>query len=471
MQPWLHSTIVRSTSLLDLTHLRCPPIPETPKAPSVMFFLRRTAPNVLKLSTNDWSQLDSDEAPTQEEIIYEYETRFRCEVSLFRATADGAPQLQLRLPIDDIEDAPTAIEAMFRGENLVQYSAAWWALQRRLDPILNAHEKSNPVFHFSPAAAAVAAFKSKHFGTSGKESLRIEGYRAIPQRELKGGALSPVVSLGQIPKDKISEGGHLFRFPFNDSSQKEPKRIADLTLIEATGIHQSFLFEGRRPQVNSFTGKILYTPNRVNKLPTYFRARPAVQDIPPASHRMTFRAGLSEEDRVLIETALDRRVELLETGAHEIHVDLSDVPDWPELRARLLSGENVAAERERYNVIAARLRSVFKQSKASIYHPADAAAVLALEAVQDGSERAIRRGVSFYRRLEAPSVKKSGITNLRLGGIGTAHAYQLEKMPDSIHWPTENVPYPLERPETLTDMGHAISFYVNGVLQQVLVEP
>ena len=436
-----------------------------------MFFLRRTAPDVLKLSTNDWSQLDSDEAPTQDEIIYEYETHFRCEVSPSRAKIDGAPQLELRLPIDDIEDAPTAVAAMFRGEDLVHHSAAWWALQRKLAPILDAHEKSNPAFHFSPAAAAVAAFKSNHFGVSGKDSLRIEGYRAIAQRELKGGKLSPVVSLGQIPKDKISEGGHLFRFQFDDLSRKEPKRIADLTLVEATGIHKNYLFEGRPLQVSSFTGKIIYTPNRVNKLPTYFRARPAVQDIPPASHRMTFQAGLSEENRVLIETALNRRVELLKTGAHAIHVDLSDVPNWPELRARLLSGENIAAERERYNAIAMRLRSLFQPSKGSIYHAEDAAAVLALEVVQDGSESARQRSIAFRGLLEPPEIKMSGITNLRLGGIGTAHPYQLEKRPDSIRWPTENVPYPLEQPEELVDMGYAISFYVDDVLRQVLVEP
>ena len=235
-----------------------------------MFFLRRTAPDVLKLSTNDWSQLDSDEAPTQEEIIFEYQTRFQCEVSPSRAKIDGAPQLELRLPIDDIEDAPTAIAAMFRGEDLVQHSAAWWALQMKLTSIFNAHEQSNPVFHFSPAAAAVAAFKPRHFGSSGKDSLRVEGYRAITHRELKDGTLRPVFSLGQIPKDKVNQGGHLFRFQFDDPSQKEPKRIADLALVEATGIHQSYLFEGKPVQVPSFTGKIIYTPNRVNKLPTYF---------------------------------------------------------------------------------------------------------------------------------------------------------------------------------------------------------
>ena len=441
-------------------------------------------PNNVKFlifSTTDWSQLDSAEAPTQQKIIAKYADLFQCEVSPTRYKIDGNPQLELRFPIEHLNGAAEAIETLFRGDDNAAHSGVWFVLWHQLAAIIRAHNTHNPVMNFSPPAAAVMALQSIRFQQNWP---KLEGYRSIKLRELRNGTVKPIVTTGPVPRNIVHEGGHFFRFEFDESRDTKEKRIAEALLVDAYGVNQSFLYEGMSVNVTSFTQKILYAPNRLQKLPTYFLPRPPVTPRPPESHRMTFKASLTEEQRIQFETHLGRRTETAEDGNVLIHLDFLDVPNWVELRSRLLAGENIAQDRQACNAVVKRLMKLFSLDFGRIFPSHDAMIFFALGLIQDQSgnhpkfaaktpnKPVSEKGGTLPHLARMPlTLVASGIHEMRLCGVADIHPFIMEKRgQSSIIWIDDNVPYAMPTDTTHDDYGFALSYIVNGAMRRVWID-
>ena len=419
-------------------------------------------PDTLVLHTADWSAAELSHAPEADRIIAAYESRFDLPVRASQEVAStGAPQLELVVDTSDLPWLDRARRRLLAGEPRSEEDReTWHALSTRIRKAKEMHDTLSPEFHFPFTAAAAIAVTEAPVDVTYTSVLI--GYRALLPGEghAQNIDMDTPAPMGTPAQDRFEEGGHLFKFRKLRESNTGTIELVHSVLICSTGFHV-----GRGQGDPRKNGALSVLDNRRHRMPAFLEPLPEFdRTLPPPEYRISLVVFLpygakSTEHKI---EDLERSLGIvIAPGGNDakremgtIHIDLTDLRDWPRVRDLLLAGAEI---REGVPILREAVkRTIDVVAKTPRAHLSDTAAILTC----------LSRARS---NLEVASV--------RLAGVQYIHPYQLEKLSNWSHYPDAPAPPPtgpvapaaLDEPPR--DFGVGCLFEIDGGIERGWFEP
>ena len=448
---------------------------------SILPFRNRRKP--LLAHTADWSRWDASEAPPLADLTRAYEAAFGHPVRPASTELNGAPQLEIAVPVDDLPGLETAQRRLFSGEDIRPDLDTWLALEKRLHAMLAAHCVREPPIRFpATLAAAIAVARSEVFYRKYDAPFCLAGWWPVSHDAERQRRIEMRETRGAAPPDGPTETGHGFAFA-HSPEQIEAHRGATLRVfqIDGLGTIDGWHTPGGRDR---YTERPLRRPGTLfalapNRPPLFIQPRPEARAAPPREQRLTlipmlhddlradYRRGIYTvpmQEASLVERRLGRRLERTDRG-FEAHIDLTDLSDWQSARRRLYTGEDAGPDLGTWRIVTDRLSAFMAVPKAPVRVPLTVAAALGLAGALAG-----RKGISLSCPTQVPPIRDGEGGAVRLLGISTVHPFILEKRgPDDIHWPTTDRYGEPPEDEFIEDGGFALRFAVDGATRDVLI--